>query len=69
VRRGGRRPHDAPGFAPLVVVVDEGRRSGDICEALLVTLRFAVARVDSVANAVTVVSTLLPDVMLRGRVI
>jgi hypothetical protein len=68
VRRGGRRPHDGPGLSPLVVVVDEDRRSGDICEALLATSRFAVARVDSVANAVTVVSTLLPDVIVaRAR--
>ena len=66
--RGGRRPTDAQGFAPLVLVADEDAASGDMCEALLATLRFAVARVDSVDKAVQVISTLLPDVIVaRGR--
>ena len=66
--RGGRRPGDAPGFAPLVLVADEDANGGDVCEALLATRRFAVARVDSVAKAVSVISTLLPDVIVaRGR--
>jgi hypothetical protein len=57
-----------PGFTPLVFLVDEDRTSGDISETLLATLRFAVARMDSVARAVTVVSTLLPDVIVvRAR--
>ena len=68
--RGGRRQHDRPGFAPLVLVVDEDAATGDVCEALLATLRFAVARVDSVDKAVEVVSTstMVPDVIVvRGR--
>lgn len=66
--RGGRRPGDSPGFAPLVLVADEDAASGDMCEALLATLRFAVARVDSVDKAVAVISTLLPDVIVaRAR--
>jgi len=66
--RGGRRPGDAAGFAPLVLVADEDAESGDMCEALLATLRFAVARVDSVDKAVAVISTLVPDVIVaRGR--
>ena len=66
--RGGRRPDDRPGFAPLVLVADEDEASGDMCEALLATLRFAVARVDSVDKAVSVISTLLPDVIVaRAR--
>jgi len=66
--RGGRRPGDAPGFAPLVLVADEDAASGDMCEALLATLRFAVARVDSMDKAVSVISTLLPDVIVaRAR--
>ena len=65
--RGGRRPDDQSGFAPLVLVADEDPASGDMCEALLATLRFAVARVDSVDRAVAVISTLLPDVIVaRG---
>ena len=62
--RGGRRPGDATGFAPLVLVADEDAASGDMCEALLATLRFAVARVDSMDKAVSVISTLLPDVIV-----
>jgi hypothetical protein len=66
--RGGRRPTDSPGFAPLVLVADEDAASGDMCEALLATLRFAVARVDSVDKAVAVISTLLPDIIVaRGH--
>jgi hypothetical protein len=66
--RGGRRPGDTPGFAPLVLVADEDAASGDMCETLLATLRFAVARVDSVDKAVKVISTLLPDVIVaRAR--
>ncbi len=66
--RGGRRPSDAPGFSPLVLVADEDAASGDTCETLLATLRFAVARVDSVDKAIAVISTLLPDVIVaRAR--
>src|SRR4029077_18668351 len=66
--RGGRRPGDAAGFAPLVLVADEDADGGDMCEALLATRRFAVARVDSVGKAISVISTLLPDVIVaRGR--
>jgi hypothetical protein len=66
--RGGRRPGDRPGFAPLVLVADEYAESGDMCEALLATLHFAVARVDSVDKAIAVISTLVPDVIVaRGR--
>ena len=66
--RGGRRPTDKTGFAPLILVADEDAASGDMCEALLATLRFAVARVDSVDKAVQVISTLLSDVIVaRGR--
>jgi ornithine carbamoyltransferase len=51
------------GFAPLLLLGDEDRTSSDL-ETLLATLRFAVARVDSVAHAVTVISMLLPDVIV-----
>ena len=51
-----------------MLVADEDDASGDMCETLLATLRFAVARVDSVDKAVAVISTLLPDVIVaRGR--
>ena len=66
--RGGRRPSDKTGFAPLVLVADEDDASGHMCEVILAKLRFAVARVDSVDKAITVIGTLRPDVIVaRGR--
>jgi hypothetical protein len=62
--RGGRRPEDHDGFAPLVLVADEDPDSRAICEAILAKLRFAVAPVDSVEKAVTVIGTLRPDVIV-----
>jgi len=39
-----------------------------MCETLLATLRFAVARVDSIDKAIEVLSTLLPDIIVaRGH--
>src|SRR5229473_4155418 len=62
--RGGRRPSDTDGFAPLVLVADEDVANRDLCEAILARLRFAVAPVDSVEQAVKVIATLLPDVIV-----
>jgi hypothetical protein len=62
--RGGRRPNDKPGFAPLVLVADEDAESGAMSEVILAKLRFAVARVDSVDEAITVLGTLRPDVIV-----
>ena len=68
VARGGRRPSDKPGFAPLILVADEDDASGAMSETILAKLRFAVARVDSVDKAINVISTLRPDVIVaRGR--
>ena len=62
--RGGRRGGDKPGFSPLVLVAAEDATSGELCETILAKLHFAVARVDSVDAAVSVISTLLPDVIV-----
>ena len=62
--RGGRRTNDDAGFSPLVLVADEDPDSRVICEAILAKLRFAVAPVDSVDKAVTVIGTLRPDVIV-----
>ena len=68
VARGGRRPADTPGFAPLILVADEDDKSGAIWEVILAKLRFAVARVDSVDKAINVIGTLRPDVIVaRGK--
>ena len=62
--RGGRRPNDTDGFAPLVLVADEDAANRDLCEAILAKLHFAVAPVDSIAQAVTVLATLVPNVIV-----
>jgi hypothetical protein len=68
VARGGRRPTDKTGFAPLVLVADEDDESGQMCEVILAKLRFAVARVDSLDKAINVLGSLRPDVIVaRAR--
>jgi hypothetical protein len=68
VARGGRRPTDKTGFAPLILVADEDDESGQMCEVILAKLRFAVARVDSLDKAITVLPSLRPDVIVaRAR--
>jgi DNA-binding NtrC family response regulator len=62
--RGGRREGDRPGFAPLVLVADEDSSSRDMCEAILAKLHFAVAPVDSIDKAVSIIGTLRPDVIV-----
>ena len=62
--RGGRRPSDTDGFAPLVLVADEDAVNRDLCETILAKLRFAVAPVDSIEQALKVIATLLPDVIV-----
>ena len=62
--RGGRRAEDRPGFAPLVLVADEDASSRDMCEAILAKLHFAVAPVDSIDRALSIISTLRPDVIV-----
>jgi DNA-binding NtrC family response regulator len=63
-RRGGRRPTDAPGFAPLVLVADEDAASRELCETILAKLHFAVAPVASIEQAILAISTLRPDVIV-----
>jgi DNA-binding NtrC family response regulator len=66
--RGGRRPDDRAGFAPLVLVADEDPNSRRICETILSKLRFAVAPMDSIDQAIAAIATLRPDVVVvRAR--
>ena len=62
--RGGRRPYDAPGYTPLVFVVDTRSTGLDACEAILAKLRFAVAPFDSVEQAKRALEGLKPDLVL-----
>lgn len=65
--RGGRRPDDARGFTPLVMVVDSESRRREISEAILAKLMFAVAPADSVDKAVSIVRALHPEVIVAGE--
>lgn len=64
--RGGRRPTDIAGYAPLVFVIDPRPTGRDTCEAILAKLRFAVAPFESVDQAARVVTALRPDLILTG---
>ena len=65
--RGGRRPADRTGYAPLIFVVegDSGRR--DVCEAILAKLKFAVVPLAGVKDALAAMNGLRPDVVVVGR--
>ena len=62
--RGGRRTGDQPGFAPLVLLVDEDPDSGARCEAILAKLRFAVAPAHTLAEATRVMDALRPNLIV-----
>jgi ABC-type Fe3+-hydroxamate transport system substrate-binding protein len=64
--RGGRRANEGDGFAPLVLLVDEGAGAVSRSEAILAKLRFAVATSNSVEDALRVVVTLRPDLVVAA---
>ena len=64
--RGGRRAGDGDGFAPLVLLVgrdDVVERS----EAILAKLKFAVSITGTVDDALRVIETLHPDLVVAGE--
>ena len=62
--RGGRRPYDRDGYAPLILVADDDADSTSHCEAILAALRFAVAPARSVEEALRVMHGLRPNVVV-----
>jgi len=62
--RGGRRPDDLQGYAPLVLVADDDKDSGSRCEAILAKLRFAVAPAHTADEAVRVMQVLRPNIVV-----
>ena len=62
--RGGRRTGDQPGFAPLVLLIDEDVDNGARCEAILAKLRFAVAPAHTLAEATRVMDALKPNLIV-----
>lgn len=63
-RRGGRREGDKPGFAPLVLIVDDNADSAARCEAILARLHFAVAPTRTIEEAKRVMEALRPDIIV-----
>ncbi|HEX5475169.1 MAG TPA: hypothetical protein VFX12_10945 [Vicinamibacterales bacterium] len=61
--RGGRRPGDRPGYAPLVLVADDDAH-GERCAAILAALHFAVAPAHSVEEAMKVMEALRPELVV-----
>jgi DNA-binding NtrC family response regulator len=64
--RGGRRPTDARGFTPLVMVVDGHSSRRDVSEAILAKLRFAVVPVESVDSAAPIIRALRPEIIVAS---
>ena len=62
--RGGRRPGDADGFAPLILVADDDEDGGARCEAILAKLHFAVAPAHSTDEALRVMLALRPNLVV-----
>jgi CheY-like chemotaxis protein len=62
--RGGRRPADVQGYSPLILVADDDANSGARCVAILARLRFAVAPAHSVEEAIKVMTSLHPTLIV-----
>lgn len=62
--RGGRRPVDKPGFAPLVLMVGKEPDVMARCEAVLAKLHFAVSIADNADDALRVIPELRPDLVV-----
>jgi hypothetical protein len=62
--RGGRRPEDRDGYAPLVFVVTREPSHLLFWEALLLKLKFAVVPCDGAGPALEAFRALRPDVIL-----
>ena len=64
--RGGRRPADIEGLSPLVMVVGDHAAVGDATGAVLAKLKFAVAPSPSVDDALRILTTLGPDLIVAN---
>jgi PleD family two-component response regulator len=62
--RGGRRPGDRDGYAPLVLVADDDHDSAARCEAILARLKFAVAPARTADEAIRVMQVLRPNIVV-----
>jgi CheY-like chemotaxis protein len=62
--RGGRRPGDPGGYSPLILVADDDASNGARCVAILSKLRFAVAPAHSIEEALKVLRSLHPNLIV-----
>jgi hypothetical protein len=62
--RGGRRNNDVFGLTPLVLLVGGEKPATAASEAVLAKLRFGVATSDTTDEALAVIGTLRPDVIV-----
>jgi DNA-binding NtrC family response regulator len=65
--RGGRRTSDTEGLTPLIMVVDHDPERRDLSHAILARLKFAVAPVDSIAQAAAAVPALEPELIVANE--
>jgi hypothetical protein len=62
--RGGRRDADVDGLSPLVMVVGGQADVGDAAGAVLVKLKFAVVPAPTVDEALRILQTMRPDIIV-----
>lgn len=62
--RGGRRDNDVFGLTPLVLVIGGEKPAAAASEAVLAKLRFGVATSDTADEALALIATLRPDVVV-----
>jgi hypothetical protein len=62
--RGGRRPSDVDGSSPLIMVVGDQAAVGSLAEVVLAKLKFAVSPSATVEDALRVLTTLRPDIIV-----
>jgi hypothetical protein len=62
--RGGRRATDVAGFAPLVLVLGRGESAVEQAEAVLARLKFAVTTTGTVEEALRILESIRPDVVV-----
>jgi hypothetical protein len=65
--RGGRRPGDANGFSPLVIVVEADGARRTITERILASSHFAVAPVATVESALSICRGLSPAAIVCAK--
>jgi hypothetical protein len=63
----GRRTSDTEGLTPLIMVVDHDPERRDLSHAILARLKFAVAPVDSIAQAAAAVPWLEPELIVASE--